>query len=256
MLKFLVALISMTTAIASLQAAAVEGKVIKYPLNVRAGAGTQYTALVQLDKNTPVKITAVSDQWLAIEPPAGSRVWVAARYIKNNQLTANINFRSGPSTGYEALGLGRKGMKVETHGKATPSGWIAVSAPDNLQFYVGRPAVEAEAEALKKLPRFKAPDGRPLPNKELIKLEGNFVSSGKDVTLTGYIYASEDNIKAITHVLYQPQGDELLPKYFLMPNRADLKKFDGKKVKLHGESYKVKNWSMPIVIVKNVSNAE
>ena len=66
MLKFLVALISMTTAIASLQAAAVEGKVIKYPLNVRAGAGTQYTALVQLDKNTPVKITAVSDQWLAI----------------------------------------------------------------------------------------------------------------------------------------------------------------------------------------------
>lgn len=256
MLKFLIFSVSLSCTMLLTAAEAVTGKVIKYPLNIRAGAGINYTKLVQLNKNAPVKIVAVSDQWLAILPPEGSRVYVAARYVKNNQLTANVNFRSGPSTGYEALGSGRKGMKVKTIGKPTPSGWIAISSPDNLQFYAGRPAIEADPEALKKLPRFKAPGGRPLPNKELINLEGNFVSTAKDVTLTGYVYASEDNIKAITHVLYQVKGEELQPKYFLMQNRADLSKFDGKKVKLHGESYKVKNWDMPIVIVKNVSSAE
>ena len=234
----------------------VQGRVIKYPLNVRAGAGMKYTAVAQLTKNNPVEITAVHPKWLAIKPPANTRVWVQKRYIKNNKLSANVNLRSGPSTGYEALGTGRRGMAAKALDKATPSGWVQIAAPEHIPFYVGRPAVEADEKALAKLPKFNAPGGRPLPNDDLIKLEGNFTTPGKSVKLTGYIYEEKTSIDVITHVLYEAKGEELVPKCFIMPNRLNLKKFNEKQVTIHGDSYKVKNWTMPVVVLKVINNAK
>lgn len=235
----------------------VAGRVIKYPLNVRAGAGMKYTAVAQLAKHNPVEITAVNAKWLAIKPPENSLVWVQARFIKNGKLVSNVNLRSGPSTGYEPLGTGRRGQKVIQHGKPTAAGWVAIKAPENIVFYVGRPAVEVDEKALAKLPKFNAPGGRPLPNDDLIQLEGNFTSAGKNVRLSGYIYEEKlDGIKAISHILYEAKGEELLPKYFIMPNRKKLDKFNGKKVTVIGESYTVKNWKLPVVVLKIIRSAE
>ena len=231
---------------------AVTGLVKKYPLNVRAGAGTKYTALIQLDKNHQVTIRKVSREWLAIAPPENTRVWVLQQFIKNGRLTSGVNFRSGPGTGYEALGTGKRGMKVEVIGKATPSGWIQIAAPESLDFYIGRPAVEVKTEQLKKLPVFKVPMGRQLPNKELITLEGNFTSPGKPVTVSGYVYSEEkSHINSVSHVFYELKGEsDLIPKYLVMPNRNDLDKFKDKKVTLIGDSYNVKNWQLPLLVVK------
>ena len=234
----------------------VEGMVVKYPLNVRAGAGMKYTAVAQLDKNNPVVITAVSPKWLAIKPPANSRVWVPIRYIKNGKLASTVNLRSGPGTGYEALGIGRRNLKVTVHGKATASGWIQITAPDHIAFYVGRPAIKADAEKLKKLPVFKAPGGRALPNEELITLEGNFTSPGKNVSQTGYLYDTPTEIKSLTHVLFKEKAGELVPDAFIMSNRINLSKYNGKKVKVTGELFKVKNWDKPVIILKIITLAE
>lgn len=236
------------------ESASVQGRVVKYPLNVRAGAGVKYTAVAQLAKNNPVKIIAVHPKWLKIEPPENCLVYVQKRFIRNGKLATNVNLRSGPGIGYEAVGLGKRGSSVKTHGKATPAGWIAITPPENSTvFYVGKPAVEADDAALKKLPRFAAPGGKVLPNEELIQLEGNFTTPGKNVTIKGYLYAEpQKSIKALTHVLYEAQGDTLVPKYFIMPNRYDLKRFNEKEVTVIGECYKVKNWTMPVVIVKIV----
>ena len=236
----------------------VKGKVIKHPLNVRAGAGTKYTALLQLDKDYEVTITGVSKQWLAIKPPENSRVWVLKEYIRNGKLTSSVNLRSGPSTGYEAVGFGRRGMKVSVHGKATRSGWIQISAPENIDFYVGRPAISADNKALNKLPKFKVPQGKPLPNMELINLEGNFLSAGKDITVTGYVYAEkQSHLKTVSHVFYEPTGEEdLTARYMVMPNRSNLDKYQDKKVKITGEYYKVKGWKLPLLVVKIARSAE
>ena len=228
----------------------VEGRVIKYPLNVRAGAGMKYTAVAQLTKDNPVRIIAVGSEWLEIAAPENSRVWVLARLVKNGKLAANVNLRSGPGTGYEAVGLGRRGTAVKVHGKATASGWLQIDALKNTTFYVGRPAIEVDSNALKKLPKLGGK--RPLPNQDLITLEGNFISDGKTVRRSGYLYESEDNIKTITHVLYQVKGDELAPEYFVVPHREKLTGFNGKKVNVMGEEYKVKNWDMPVLVVKRI----
>lgn len=231
----------------------VTGRVVKYPLNVRAGAGIKYTSVAKLTKNNPVEITAVSKEWLAIKPPENTRVWVLARYIKNGKFTANVNLRSGPGTGYEPVGTGRRGTEVKIDGKANAAGWVKVHVPDNVRLYIGRPAVEADEKALAALPKFDGDGGRPLPNEDLINLEGNFISEGKDVTLSGYVYESEDKIKSITHVLYEVKGEELIPKYFLVPANGKLDKYNEKEVTVRGESYKVKNWTMPVVVVKIIN---
>ena len=237
---------------------AVKGKVIKYPLNVRAGAGTKYTALLQLDKDYEVTVTAVSAQWLRIAPPENTRVWVLKEYISKGRLSRNVNFRSGPGTGYEAVGTGRRGAKVTTHGKATRSGWVQITAPDNIDLYVGRPAISADKKALNKLPKFKVPTGKPLPNEELINLEGNFLSTPRDITVTGYVYAeNKSHLKTVTHVFYEPRGEEdLKPRYMVMPRGNNLDKFKDKSVRITGEYYKVKGWELPLLVVKIVRAAE
>ncbi len=236
----------------------VKGKVQKHPLNVRAGAGTKYTALLQLDKDYEVVITGISKQWLRIAPPENTRVWVLKEYIRNGKLTRNVNFRSGPSTGYEAVGTGKRGMKVVVHGKATRSGWVQISAPDNIALYVGRPAIAADKKNLNKLPKFKVPTGKPLPSEELINLEGNFLAPAKDITVTGYVYAeNKSHLKTVSHVFYEPSGEEdLIAKYMVMPKGNDLEKFKDKKVRISGEYYRVKGWKLPLLVVKIVRSAE
>ena len=108
-------------------------------------------------------------------------------------------------------------MKVTVHGKATRSGWVQITAPDNIDLYVGAPAISADKKALAKLPKFKVPTGKPLPNEELINLEGNFLAPGKDVTVTGFVYAEKSShLKSVSHVFYEPVGEEdLKPRYMV-----------------------------------------
>ena len=254
----LIAIAVLTSFITFAAGNTVKGKVIKYPLNVRAGAGTKYTALLQLDKDYEVTVIAASAQWLKIAPPENTRVWVLKEFISKGRLSRNVNFRSGPGTGYEAVGTGRRGAKVTTHGKATRSGWVQITAPDNTDLYVGRPAISADKKALNKLPKFKVPTGKPLPNEELINLEGNFLTAGKDITVNGYVYAEkQSHLKSVSHVFYELAGvEDLVPRYMVMPNRSDLDKFKDKKVRIYGEFYKVKGWKLPLLIVKTVRAAE
>ncbi|MBR2358401.1 MAG: SH3 domain-containing protein [Lentisphaeria bacterium] len=239
-------------------AGTVQGTVKKFPLNVRAGAGVKYTAVAKLAKDNPVEITRVSNQWLAIKPPENSRVWIMNEFVKNGKLLRGVNLRSGPSTGYETVGFARRGTAVKIHGKPTSSGWVQISAPAGVEFYVGRPAIEADKTALSKLPKFKVPTGKVLPNEELINLEGNFLTTGKDITVTGYVYEEkQSHLKSVSHVLYEPSGaEDLIPRYMVMPNRCDFGKYQDKKVRVYGEFYKVKGWKLPLLVAKIVRSAE
>ncbi|MBO5722104.1 MAG: hypothetical protein J6S19_03210, partial [Lentisphaeria bacterium] len=116
----------------------------------------------------------------------------------------------------------------------------------------------ADKKALARLPKLQEPSSKPLPNEELIKLEGNFLTASKDITVTGYVYAEKQSyLKTVSHVFYELVGEEnLIPRYMVMPNRNDLDKFKDKKVRILGEFYKVKGWKLPLLIVKTVRAAE
>ena len=229
--------------------ASVDGRIVKYPLNVRAGAGTNYNIVGKLTKHNPVKIVAVGKDFLKIAAPANCRVWVMKRYIKNNRLTANVNLRSGPGTGFENVGSGKKGMSVKIGGQATASGWVPLIPPGDVTFYVGRQAIEADAQKLAKLPKFTNPGPR-APDKALCDLESNYTSAPQAVTVKGYIY--KEGTAPVTHVLFEASGNQLQPKFFLVRGRSSIKVADGAQVSISGDRCTVKNWDMPVIIVHHI----
>jgi len=231
--------------------APVAGRVVKAPVNVRAGAGMDYTIVGKLAMNNPVAITAVGKEWLEIRPPENTAVWALEQYIRNRKFTTNANLRAGPGIGYETLGTARAGLPVATVGQATAAGWIMIQPYYWMRVYVGRGAIAADAAELARLPALPG-ERKPLPMKELAKLEGNFTRAGQAVHLTGYLYPSEDRKSAVTHVLYREKGAELEPAAFVVSYGLNLTGFQEKKVSISGTQYPVANWDLPVVIAFRV----
>lgn len=250
MKKFLLMILALMSFAWSVSAVnVVDGRVVKYPLNVRAGAGTNYNIVGKLTKHNPVRIVAVGKNWLKIAAPANCRVWVMEKFIKNNRFTANVNLRSGPGVGFERVGSGLKGSQVKIGGKATASGWVPIVPPGNVFFYVGLPAIEADAQSLAKLPKFTGSGPRPA-NKTLCAIESSLTAPVAAVKASGYIY--KEGKAPVTHVLFIAGKKDLQPKYFLMPGGKPITVADGEEVQISGDLYKVQNWAMPLIIVKNI----
>jgi len=120
------------------------GTVTKDRVNVRARAGRTAEVVCQLNKGDVVEILERKTsqegdkqmEWLRIPLPASAKCYVASRYIKDGEVTADaVNIRCGPGGVYKDVGKLAKGEKVEvvgTHGDWTQikptahcSGWIA-----------------------------------------------------------------------------------------------------------------------------------
>jgi hypothetical protein len=103
----------------------------------------------------PLLASDTVTEWVRIELPAGSRVWVAAEYVDpagGVVLARLLNVRAGPSEDYAVLGRVARGAKLSVVGGT--NGWLEVIAPPGLSGYVAahllepappRPAPEAVA---------------------------------------------------------------------------------------------------------------
>ncbi len=62
--------------------------ILKNRVNIRAGAGTQFTILGQLNKGTTVKVLETLEGWYRIEPVEGTYGWIADQFLtfKSDQL--------------------------------------------------------------------------------------------------------------------------------------------------------------------------
>lgn len=102
-------------------------------LNVRSGAGTNYSIITSLKKGTAVNVTKVKGEWSYITNPAG---WVSTQYLSAGAVTTPIstsssysvritasalNIRTGASTKYRSIGTYKKGTVVTI--VSTSNGW-------------------------------------------------------------------------------------------------------------------------------------
>lgn len=113
-------------------------------LNVRSGAGTNYSVKTSLAKGTAVTVTKVSGNWSYITSPTTG--WVCSSYLSSSKVTTTsstsssssynvkitasaLNIRTGASTKYKSVGTYKKGTIVtitQTSGNwgKTSKGWI------------------------------------------------------------------------------------------------------------------------------------
>ena len=102
-------------------------------LNVRSGAGTNYSVLGSLIKGSKVEVISESNGWSKIKYN-GSVGYVSSKYLTTSS-TANtttkyvtassLNVRSGAGTNYSVLGSLSKGSKVEVISES--NGWSKIN---------------------------------------------------------------------------------------------------------------------------------
>ena len=102
-------------------------------LNVRSGAGTNYSVLGSLSKGSKVEVISESNGWSKIKYN-GSVGYVSSKYLTTSS-TANtttkyvtassLNVRSGAGTNYSVLGSLSKGSKVEVISES--NGWSKIN---------------------------------------------------------------------------------------------------------------------------------
>lgn len=123
-------------------------------LNVRSGAGTNYSVITSLAKGTKVNVIEVQGDWSKINSPVSG--WVNSSYLSssivnnansnntnyNVKVTAKsgLNIRAGASTGYRILGCYKYGTTVtitQTNGNwgKTNRGWICLTYTSNTNTY-------------------------------------------------------------------------------------------------------------------------
>ncbi|WP_426350319.1 SH3 domain-containing protein [Alloiococcus sp. CFN-8] len=99
-------------------------------LNIRSGAGNQYSVLGSYSKNTSVQVIAIENGWAKVLYN-GKTAYCSASYLKVTNTTktmktkASLNVRTGPGTNYGVLGSLKKGETISV--KSISNGWAKVS---------------------------------------------------------------------------------------------------------------------------------
>jgi peptidoglycan/xylan/chitin deacetylase (PgdA/CDA1 family) len=129
-IAMLISLIGSLSEGEKLHALSAEIKVTTANLNLRTGPGTAYPVITVIPKGAEVSIDSYSDNWAHVT--YGSFVGYASNtYLASPSggtamvTTANLNFRTGPGTGYSIIMVIPKGAQVMVD--STSGGWAHAS---------------------------------------------------------------------------------------------------------------------------------
>lgn len=116
----------------------------------------------------PLLASDTVTEWVRIELPAGSRVWVAAEYMDPAEgvvLARLLNVRAGPSEDYAVLGRVSRGAKLSVVGGTND--WLEVLAPPGLSGYVAAYLLEPAPPRPVPAPEAAAPEPAP-PSRDAV----------------------------------------------------------------------------------------
>ncbi|MGL4742158.1 MAG: SH3 domain-containing protein [Sarcina sp.] len=127
-------------------------------LNVRSGAGTNYSVITSISNNTKLKINSEQNGWYNVTLPNGKTGFVSAKYVKINNLdsgtggitdekpvvskgkvtgiSSNLRVRTGPSTAHSVVTYLRNNETVEIIGEV--GGWYRIKSSKSDSAYVSK----------------------------------------------------------------------------------------------------------------------
>lgn len=120
----------------------VKGRIIASSLRVRAKAGTKYEVVAILRRDNEVKIYQTANEWMQIEAPAKTAAWIAKRFVKDGEVTAdNIRVRAGSGVVFSEIGRLSKGDKVKVLQTKNDT-WCKIESQETFRAWVGADYVE------------------------------------------------------------------------------------------------------------------
>ena len=105
--------------------AGVQGIVTANTLNVRVKPSTNYAVVAKLKKDDKVFVINQKKDWYEISVPNGTKVYVAAPFIKDGKIIKEVNLRSGPSVAFSSFRLATPDEEIRVIDTSNPD-WIQI----------------------------------------------------------------------------------------------------------------------------------
>jgi hypothetical protein len=206
-----------------------DSKVATDKLNVRAGAGINYPPVGQLYKGDSVVSRSQVGPWMEIVPPTNATLWIHRDYAKitldRASETASV-VPATPVTVSPAVPYVRPGQPPATPVAVLPS-----------------PASVKDEPALSRPPDLK--------ERELVPLAGQ----GEAMEREGSLHKTSifDFGRISNYCLMDWDRGRPLTVCYIRGNNAQLKEFEGKRLRVKGDGYWIKGSAKPVLVPREIT---
>ena len=214
-----------------------DGKAIVAPLNIRSGPGINYHKVGALRKGEPVAVRGEFGEWVRIAPPAACSLWVSKEFLQFRQIrpppTPVVASTNAPPTGRPATNM-----------VAAPAVPPVPKPPERPVVPPVRPippaaVVEAPAPA-----RYVPADLRLAP----VENQGRSVQREGRVRMPLLTLSRPSKF-----VLVAEEGNTSETVCYLRGNEAQMKSFEGRRLRIRGREYWVQGHRYPVVVVDQIA---
>jgi uncharacterized protein YgiM (DUF1202 family) len=153
------------------------GETSKGPVNVRAGANTNFEVVDKLNAGAEVVILGKAYEWFKIQLPQDAAAYVRADYIKEvggsiGEMTGNkVNVRAKPGSEASTLGQLQKGDLIKLIEKSGE--WWKIEPPPSTYAWIHSDFIKVKTDGDVKVATRKAltQDSIPVPKAQVVMLE-------------------------------------------------------------------------------------
>jgi uncharacterized protein YraI len=237
--------------------------------NVRSRPSLHSEVVTQLRKGEDVDVLehkTVTDpkpmEWLRIALPARAKCYVSAKHLTDGAANVeNLNIRCGPGSSYREVGKLAKGARVEVVEKKGE--WVQIKPTADCSGWIAAELVDIVAAPV---PVVAPPPAPPTSGNEIVTPavaaptapSVSVVNTDPDVLVTyavkdGYLEAVHESNAPAAFELRTAEVDRLSYRVaYLEATEINLKKFEGKHVRIVGNQRWRKGDRYPVIAIERI----
>jgi len=233
----------------------ITGTVKANKLNIRVKPGQNFTSVGSLKRGENVSIIQCQGSWYEIVAPKDVAVWVAADAVADGKLSKATELRGGPGVEHQSYMQGTAGQEVKVL-ESNRKLWVKIAPPENATVWVSKTYIDVPRADYGRIPGNQdatassdKPASKPNPKTPVSSLP-YVAGTAKNVTVSGVLQPVGPGA-VVTHALCKSFTD-LNAQSYLLGNKSELKKYEGKEVSIRGTQRHVRGWSIPVIEVESV----
>ena len=235
--------------------------------NVRSRPSLHSEVVAQLHKGDSVDVLerkTVSEpktmEWLRIALPATAKCYVSGKHLTDGTASVdNLNVHCGPGTSYREIGKLPKGTKVEVVEKKGE--WVQIRPTSECSGWIAAELVDVQAAPIAVPTPVPSANTTEIVTPPVAAQPGpavSVVNTDPDVLVTyvvkdGYLRSVTEPNAPAAFELRTPEADRLSFRMaYLESADANLKKFEGKHVRIVGNQHWRKGDRYPVISIERI----
>ncbi|MDD5644295.1 MAG: SH3 domain-containing protein [bacterium] len=223
-------------------------------VNVRAGTGTDYDVICQLNRGDIVKVSKVAGEWIEIYPNEKIFGWVKSSYLDGNKVTAEkLNVRAGAGKNYSLICQLKKGETVSILGEL--GSWKKIILPDYARVYIYKKhakSIPSKSAATAETDIKKTIGGQTSIHSAVKTETGAGAEIGPVVTVVGWLEDLGVLINRPGTYKLLSRDDRKTVLYFVKEGKQPLTFLSKNLVEIKGNVFYISSWSKPVIEAEEI----